>query len=289
MTRIAHISDPHFGTEQPPVVAALQEALRSLAPDLLVVSGDISQRARRRQFAAARGWLDRLELPWLAIPGNHDIPLFDLVTRFCKPYRLYDRFFPAREFFEIHHGIGFLGLDATGRFRHTRGWLDPAATEEKLAAARRQLGPDGLLFVVMHQPLSTAWTKDRAEALIDARTIDALFCRHRVDLVMSGHVHVPMLTASEKLFPQTLYSYVFSGAGTALSHRVRQGAPNSFNLIDTAADGIRLTEIAYAARQESFAARPSLHFAPSAVSGWTQVDQPSSAPNTPQSRPVDLR
>lgn len=271
MTRIAHLSDPHFGTEQPAVVAALKDALRTIAPQLVIVSGDITQRARRQQFADARRWLDGLQLPWLAIPGNHDIPLFDIFTRFCNPYRLYTRFFQARAFFEIFGGIGILGLDATGRFRHTRGWLDPAETAENLAAARRILGAEAPLFVVMHQPLSTAWTKDRAEALIDAKKIDALFCRYRVDAVMSGHVHVPMLTSSDKLFSQTLYSYVFSGAGTAFSHRVRQGAPNSFNVIETTPGGIQLGEIAFDAGDQRFHARPALHFTKNKVSGWTQT------------------
>lgn len=81
MSVLLQISDPHFGTEQPPVVEALAALARQQRPDLLVLSGDITQRARPAQFQAARSFMDRLGAPLLAVPGNHDIPLFSLWTR----------------------------------------------------------------------------------------------------------------------------------------------------------------------------------------------------------------
>ena len=86
MSVLLQISDPHFGTEQPPVVEALAALARQQRPDLLVLSGDITQRARPAQFRAARAFMDRLGVPVLAVPGNHDIPLFDLWTRLRRPY-----------------------------------------------------------------------------------------------------------------------------------------------------------------------------------------------------------
>ena len=86
MSVVLQISDPHFGTEQPPVVEALVALARQQRPDLLVLTGDITQRARPAQFQAARAFMDRLGAPVLAVPGNHDIPLFDLWTRLCRPY-----------------------------------------------------------------------------------------------------------------------------------------------------------------------------------------------------------
>ena len=82
MTRILHFSDTHFGTERKPVVEAALDLAAAQAPDLVVLSGDITQRARRRQFAAARAFIERLSLPVLAVPGNHDIP-----CSMCLPVR----------------------------------------------------------------------------------------------------------------------------------------------------------------------------------------------------------
>src|SRR5687767_2800553 len=93
MTTIAHISDPHFGTIDPPVQDALLAELCRDDVDLIVLTGDITQRARASQFRAAREFLDALSpKPWIAIPGNHDIPLFDVLTRFLRPYRLFNKF-----------------------------------------------------------------------------------------------------------------------------------------------------------------------------------------------------
>lgn len=86
MSVLLQLSDPHFGTEQAPVVKALAALAQQQQPDLLVLSGDITQRAKRNQFAVARAFTDRLGAPLLAILGNHDIPLFDLGQRLFYPY-----------------------------------------------------------------------------------------------------------------------------------------------------------------------------------------------------------
>jgi len=92
MKTLIQISDTHFGTERPPVVEALVRFVRDQAPGLIILSGDITQRARRSQFRAARAFLDRLgDVPMLVIPGNHDIPLFNPAARIFWPYRNYRR------------------------------------------------------------------------------------------------------------------------------------------------------------------------------------------------------
>ena len=91
MRRIAHISDVHFGQEDPTVVEGLVESINALAPDLLVVSGDLTQRAKSKQFAAARAMLDRLPMLQIVVPGNHDVPMYNVYQRFAEPLTKFKR------------------------------------------------------------------------------------------------------------------------------------------------------------------------------------------------------
>lgn len=93
MTCLLQISDPHFGTEQDHVMRALLQLIEECQPDAVLLSGDVTQRARRNQFAAAQKFIDQLPCPLLAVPGNHDIPLFNLAARFTNPYGNYKRVF----------------------------------------------------------------------------------------------------------------------------------------------------------------------------------------------------
>ena len=95
MSTIAHLSDVHFGRHDPVVVAAVEEFLFQRRPDLVVISGDFTQRARVAQYKLASEFVDRLEdggLQVLAVPGNHDVPLYDVVRRFARPLHRYKRF-----------------------------------------------------------------------------------------------------------------------------------------------------------------------------------------------------
>lgn len=123
MVLLAQISDPHFGTERPDVVEALVRLMHEHAPTVVVLSGDITQRARRRQFRAARTFVDRLGAAVaLAIPGNHDIPLFNLPARLLAPYANYCRAFgkDLEPYFESKELL-VLALNATRWYRHKDG------------------------------------------------------------------------------------------------------------------------------------------------------------------------
>lgn len=231
MMKIAQISDTHFGTEIPAVLEALKVSLGNQKPDLIILSGDITQRARRHQFEKARHFIDSLPCRTLTIPGNHDLPLYDVLTRFTNPYRHYRRIFGEREFSDFQGQIGIVGLDATGPWRHKQGQLDPAHVESLLTTARETIGAYGTLIVAVHQPLLTAWREDRTEEMIGESKVAELFSRLRVDAVLSGHVHVPLICTSEKAYTTLPYAFVHSGAGTACSHRTREGKPNSYNLL----------------------------------------------------------
>lgn len=264
MSIIVHISDTHFGTEVLPVVEALRQTIYDLQPDIVILSGDITQRARISQFKSAVDFM--AELPGktkLVVPGNHDIPLFNVFARFLRPYDNYIKAFGARESLWCDGELGIICYDATDVLHHTRGKLKKHNVLTKLATIRKQLNPNAILMVCAHQPLVTAWAQDADEVLIGCEETANLFSNHSVDLVMSGHVHVPIIGTTHAAFPHLPRHFILSGAGTAISHRVRTGAPNSFNLIRTEIQGIASISIAqynFDAKQSQFVSLPPLFY-----------------------------
>ena len=122
MTTVLHLSDPHFGTELAPVCDALVALCQAQQPSLIVLSGDITQRARSAQFQAARAFMARLGAPWLALPGNHDIPLLNLWARLRHPYAGYQRAF-GDTLEPVHHdgNVLAIGVNTTRARRHKHG------------------------------------------------------------------------------------------------------------------------------------------------------------------------
>lgn len=227
MTRILHLSDLHFGRVDPALVEPLLDTAYRLAPDLTVVSGDLTQRARNRQFAAARRFLDRLPGHMLCIPGNHDTPLDNLVLRFFAPFRRYRRHIDA-ELEPVYRDETMVvaGVNSVNRFSWQRGRVG----RRRLArlAQRMDGGPQGLRIAVMHHPLEHGPDVSKRLMRGAGRTLRHLSGRG-ANLVLSGHLHVasarPFRAAPDLLFVQ---------AGTCLSTRLRHGQRNSFNLLDYA-------------------------------------------------------
>lgn len=232
MTKIVQISDTHFGTEVPDVVWALTRAIAQLAPDIVVLAGDITQRARQRQFQAAKDFMDSLDVPVKrVVPGNHDLPLFNVVARLFFPYRNFKRAFTARRFCWTDETICLLGMDATCRLRHTRGKLTLRNTRRFLRAHQAAM-QDRLVILAAHQPLVLRLPQDLHNLLIHPHKTAKQFSEAGVDLVLSGHVHVPVIATTRLHYPELSHHFVVSGSGTACSHRVRDGFANSFNLLN---------------------------------------------------------
>jgi 3',5'-cyclic AMP phosphodiesterase CpdA len=268
VTLIAHLSDTHFGTEVVPVVEALVDILAALRPDVVVVSGDITQRARAHEFAAAKAFFQRLPAPVLVMPGNHDIPLFDIFSRAFNPYGNFRKSFGART--GAWHGVdaSVYALDTTDRLRHTRGRVDLG----QLARLAPPPGPRRIRVAAVHQPLHAAWAQDRDEVLLNARQAAQAFSDSGIDVVLSGHVHVPVITTTRELFPGLQRHFILAGAGTAVSHRTRPGAPNAFNLIGggllEAGPELRVQPFHYEAEKASFHEKAGYRFR-IAEGGWT--------------------
>ena len=167
MVSLVQISDPHFGTEQPPVVEALVRMVRAQSPDLLVLSGDITQRAHRSQFRAARAFVERLGVPaTLAIPGNHDIKLLNVASRLFTPYANYCREFgdDLEPVFDAPQLL-VVGVNTTRNYRHARGAVSGAQIErvaDRLSRATEQQ----LRVVVTHQPVCVTLPRDEPDRLL---------------------------------------------------------------------------------------------------------------------------
>jgi 3',5'-cyclic AMP phosphodiesterase CpdA len=231
-----HISDTHFGTEQAPVVEALVGLSERLRPTLVVLSGDVTQRARRRQFAAAAAFVERLApAPVLTIPGNHDIPLFNLYARWRHPYANYRRVFngslqPRWQSADLF----VLGVNTTRRSRHTDGEIS-ALQRKQIAAALRCASRSCLRVVAIHQPMHVIETVDETNLIHGAEQAAREWSEAGVDLVLGGHIHLPYVHPLHERYPGLPRNVWTVQAGTAVSRRIRGGIPNSVYLIRYAA------------------------------------------------------
>lgn len=225
MTLLLQVSDPHFGTERPEVLEALVRLAHAQRPDVLLLSGDITQRATRAQFAAARRFVQRLEVPaCVALPGNHDIPLWHWPLRLFRPYARYSAAFgadlePSLETADLL----LLAVNTTRWWRHEDGQLSAAQIERvsgRLAAAR----PAQRRVVMVHQPLAVTRPEDMSNRLHGHAAALRAWGAAGVDLIVGGHIHLPFV------LPLPTGGWAVQ-AGTAVSHRVRADAGNSVNLI----------------------------------------------------------
>ncbi len=232
MSLLLQISDPHFGTVRPEVAEALVQLAHVQRPDLLVLSGDITQRARPQQFSDARAFCDRLAIPaMLALPGNHDIPLLNLWQRMFSPYRSYLRAFgPQLEPSLQTPAACVIGVKTTRRWRHKNGEVS-AAQVARVAAALRNAGPGQLRVVVVHQPVMVLRAEDEHDRLRGWEPAVRAWAAAGADMVMGGHIHLPYVCELSSLVPGLARRMWCVQAGTALSSRVRREAPNSVNLL----------------------------------------------------------
>lgn len=238
MRTIAHLSDLHFGTEIPSVVDALAAELHDRPPSLVAVSGDLTQRARRAQFSAARDFLARLPQPQLVVPGNHDIPLYDIFRRFFAPLHRYRRFIsedvnPNFGDNEIH----VLGLNTARSFT----WKNGRISRAQIACLDRQLSTvrDRLKIVVTHHPFIPPPNDAGIQLVGRAALAIPLLDRHGADLLLAGHLHRGYAGDIRPHYPSSQRSFVSAQAGTAVSGRTRT-EPNAYNWIELTPRQIRI-------------------------------------------------
>lgn len=224
---LLHMSDTHFGTERPQVVEALVALAAQQRPDVVVLSGDITQRARPAQFHSAKVFVDRLGVPVLAIPGNHDIALFDLWVRMTRPYARFAKVFGADlEPVATSPDWLIVGVNTTRAWRHSHGEVS-AAQIARVAGLLGAAKPEQLRVVVVHQPLAVPKGGDVSNLLRGHAHATRAWAKAGADLVLGGHIHLPF-TLSMRGLVRRLWVVQ---AGTAVSTRTRLGVPNSVNVL----------------------------------------------------------
>lgn len=242
MRTIAHLSDLHFGTENREMAEALLENLRALSPSLVVISGDLTQRAKTREFEAASAWLAQIPVPSLVVPGNHDVPLYNVVRRFAAPLNRYLRHISAdlNPFYRDEE-MAVLGINTARSLTWKSGRISP----EQIRKIRSKMGGiagEEFKILVTHHPFIPPPGEGGAGIDLVGRAARALpvIDACEVDLLLAGHLHHGYTGDVRTYYPATKRSVIVVQAGTAISRRIRS-EPNAYNLITLEANRISVS------------------------------------------------
>ena len=252
MLTLLHISDLHFG---PPYREEVGEALLEIAhrldPEVVVASGDFTQRAKREQFAAARAYLDRLPGEDLVVvPGNHDVPLFRVWERIFAPLRNYrEHICQDLDWAMVRDDAVIVALDSTSPLRAiTNGRI----TDAQLRFCEDTLKdtPEGVArIVVAHHHFAPAPDYEGGEVMPNAQRALDVFTSLRVDLILGGHLHRGYIGNSLDVYSGQDREHgiiiVQSGTSTSRRGRAREVEKNSFNLVRVEEHIVRVTHFMY--------------------------------------------
>jgi DNA repair exonuclease SbcCD nuclease subunit len=281
MLTILHGSDLHFGKRfKAEAAEAFLEAIRDSHPDLLVLSGDFTQRAKIREYEQARAYLHSLpDLPVVLTPGNHDVPLYRVWERLLTPLKNYREFIsPELDSVTVLPGATVVSLNSTAPLRAiVNGRLRDS---QLLFAAEAFEGANqgDLKVVVLHHHLAPAPDYESDQVLQGYQRCLAAFSKMGVELILGGHLHRSYVANSLDAYPHGAIApgnrgMIIAHSGTTTSHRgrARERNKNSFNLIGITGDHISVTHYLLEGRGEGFVPIVS-HTFPRTGRGSPRVD-----------------
>ena len=267
MRVVAHISDLHFCRTDPATLLALANAIAVAKPDVVVVSGDLTQRARTREFKEARRFLDTLPQPQIVVPGNHDVPLYDVVSRWLVPLDNFRRYISSDLApFYADDEIAILGINTARSWTFKNGRIN----HEQITRGCAQFNLSGehvTRIVVTHHPYDAPGTEVDGTLVGRAQMAMAGFAQCGVDMILSGHLHVGHIGQSATRYKIPGYSALVVQSGTATSSR-RRGENNSFNIIAIDQPHVRIDRLT--SNGTSFALSETDHFE-FTQDGWFRV------------------
>ena len=269
MRTIAHLSDLHFGRNDPALIEPLITTINELNPALIAISGDLTQRARSDQFKDARAFLDALPQPKIVVPGNHDIPLYNVYHRFLHPLDKYRRYItedllPAytdEEMIVIGVSTARSLVIKGGRINQTQ----LASVKDQFCAL-----PDEIVkILVTHHPFDLPSGHDDSDLVGRAEMAMAGLAECGADVLLAGHLHLSHTGSTAQRYQIQGHSALVIQAGTAISTRGR-GEANSFNLVRLDHPNITVERLSWDAAARSFKIVSEENFRHSAE-GWVRV------------------
>ncbi|MBG9390322.1 metallophosphoesterase family protein [Caenimonas aquaedulcis] len=284
MRMVVHLSDLHFGRVDDALLAPLRECVERIDPSLVVVSGDLTQRARSGQFKAAREYLDTLPRPQLVVPGNHDIPLHNVFKRFVNPLKGFRRHITAElDPFFADDEIAVAGVNTARSLTIKDGRIN----QDQVALLRERfeaLDAHITKIVVTHHPFDLPQDKDNDDLVWRAKMAMREFAKCGADLLLSGHMHLHHVGSTSDRYELGGYAALTIQAGTATSTRGR-GENNSFNAICVHGDEIRLDR--YQWDGSAFSLHSSRRYEREAQ-GWREVAAQGAQGSTAPTETVTL-
>jgi 3',5'-cyclic AMP phosphodiesterase CpdA len=268
MRKIVHLSDLHFGRVNPSLIDPLIRTVREVGPNVVAISGDLTQRARSHQFQQARSFLDALPKPQIIVPGNHDIPLHNVFARFLEPLTKYKRYITddLQPVYEDEEVV-IIGVN-TARSLVFKGGRINESQVGRLREKFCSLENGVVKVVVTHHPFDLPEGYDERALVGRARMAMTGLAECGADLFLAGHLHVSH-TGHTKRYNISGHSALVVQAGTATSTRER-GETNSFNLLRIAYPEIAVERFTWNPLQSSFAVATTEQFKHTSE-GWIRV------------------
>jgi 3',5'-cyclic AMP phosphodiesterase CpdA len=270
--RVLHLSDLHFGRTRPDLVDPLLEMVHEVQPHVVAISGDFTQRARTSQFREARAFIDRIAVPVVAVPGNHDVPLGNLGARLLTPFRAYRQWID-HDLEPVHcdDALAVIGMNTADPLAWQRGRVRPVSLE-RTCRHLREAGPERARIVVAHHPFEHL-PGERKELMPGAETALRRLSACGAHIVLTGHLHA--WRAAPFTLPEGHEGVLQIQAGTGLSTRLR-GEANDFNLITIDGDCVRVERFVAESDTVAFTRLAALDFR--RVNGAWESPEPAEAP-----------
>jgi 3',5'-cyclic AMP phosphodiesterase CpdA len=269
MRAIVHLSDLHFGRVDPQLIDPLIKTINEMKPDLVAVSGDLTQRARSHQFIEARSFLDALPKPQIVVPGNHDVPLYNFFARFLSPLDKYRRYITddLQPTFADEEMV-VVGVSTARALTFKGGRIN----QEQVARVREKMCdvPDAMVkILVTHHPFDLPEGHSERDLVGRAQMAMAGLAECGADLFLAGHLHLTHSGHTAKRYKIEGHSALVVQAGTATSTRGR-GEANSFNVIRLEHPNITVVRLGWKPENFSFAVVSEEDFRHSSA-GWARV------------------
>lgn len=251
MRTIVHLSDLHFGRIDGEIIQPLIETVTRLTPHLVVVSGDLTQRARTKEFQAARRFLDALPQPQIVVPGNHDVPLYDIYSRFLRPLKQYRRHISeVTEPTYVDAEIAVVGVNTARSLTFKDGRINIAQITD-ISHRLRAINSHVVKIIVTHHPFDLPAEYDESKLVGRAPLAMKTLADCGADLLLAGHLHTSHAGNTDARYGIADYSALVVQAGTATSTRGR-GEANSFNVIRASTACITIERYGWLPKSKTF-------------------------------------